>query len=532
MHGEQQLSPSRLRVSKAHDSSQVAISAADHNQDDQMPELLTPALQMPPFDHQPRPYTGPSRDEVLAARRKHANPAIFTLLSRAVDDRRGEDAVPLRRDRAPLPGSVRRHRDGLLRALPSEGGRQGPGAGGDAPAHHHHLSPPEHAGAGGEARLEDAAGARRHLFRQQRQRGERSRDHHGAALHRAHRRRRGAQRVPRRVAVLDGPDVALHLEAADAPGALRPSRPVPRALPQPRRRHAGRDRRRERGGHRRADPLLHAREDRRLHRRADPGRRRRHHGGAELLPRGLPDRPGARRPLHRRRGADRLRPHRRALLGLPEFRRGARHRHDGQGIRQRHPARGRHHPPGDRRGADPAAPLQHLRRQSRQHGRGARGDGSDRGGRASGEREGRRPAPAPRPRASRRRASAGRRRPRPRPHARRRAGDRPRQPHPRLVGDARRCWRKPARWGCCSGRAAWRATCSESSRRCVYPPPTWTLRWTCWIVRCGRSGRGGAAGQRGSGAAGQRQYFIPSASEGPCRPELELGQQGPSLRSG
>ena len=177
-------------------------------------------------------------------------------------------------------------------------------------------------------------------------------------------------------------------------GPVRPSRPVPRTLPQPRRRHAGRDRRRERGRHRRADPLLHAREDRRLHRRADPGRRRRHLGGAELLPRGLPDRPGARRPLHRGRGADRLRPHRRALLGLPEFRRGARHRHDGEGIRQRHPARGRHHPAGDRRGADPAAPLQHLRRQSRQHGRGARGDGSDRGGRASGEREGRRPAPA------------------------------------------------------------------------------------------------------------------------------------------
>ncbi len=43
-----------------------------------MPQLLTPALQMPPFDHQPRAYTGPSRDEVLAARRKHANPAIFT----------------------------------------------------------------------------------------------------------------------------------------------------------------------------------------------------------------------------------------------------------------------------------------------------------------------------------------------------------------------------------------------------------------------------------------------------------------------
>jgi alanine-glyoxylate transaminase/(R)-3-amino-2-methylpropionate-pyruvate transaminase len=33
---------------------------------------------MPPCDHVPRPYDGPSRDEVLAMRRQYANPAIFT----------------------------------------------------------------------------------------------------------------------------------------------------------------------------------------------------------------------------------------------------------------------------------------------------------------------------------------------------------------------------------------------------------------------------------------------------------------------
>jgi alanine-glyoxylate transaminase/(R)-3-amino-2-methylpropionate-pyruvate transaminase len=35
--------------------------------------------QLPPCDHVPRPYTGPSRDEVLAMRRQFTNPAIFTL---------------------------------------------------------------------------------------------------------------------------------------------------------------------------------------------------------------------------------------------------------------------------------------------------------------------------------------------------------------------------------------------------------------------------------------------------------------------
>jgi alanine-glyoxylate transaminase/(R)-3-amino-2-methylpropionate-pyruvate transaminase len=34
---------------------------------------------MPPCDHKPKRYTGPSREEVLAMRRKYTNPAIFTL---------------------------------------------------------------------------------------------------------------------------------------------------------------------------------------------------------------------------------------------------------------------------------------------------------------------------------------------------------------------------------------------------------------------------------------------------------------------
>jgi alanine-glyoxylate transaminase / (R)-3-amino-2-methylpropionate-pyruvate transaminase len=34
---------------------------------------------MPPFAHTPRPYHGPSREEVLALRSQHVNPAVFTL---------------------------------------------------------------------------------------------------------------------------------------------------------------------------------------------------------------------------------------------------------------------------------------------------------------------------------------------------------------------------------------------------------------------------------------------------------------------
>jgi alanine-glyoxylate transaminase/(R)-3-amino-2-methylpropionate-pyruvate transaminase len=36
-------------------------------------------VDMPPCDHTPRPYEGPSRDDVLAMRRQYTNPTIFTL---------------------------------------------------------------------------------------------------------------------------------------------------------------------------------------------------------------------------------------------------------------------------------------------------------------------------------------------------------------------------------------------------------------------------------------------------------------------
>src|ERR1700681_452903 len=36
-------------------------------------------LKMPASDHVPKPYTGPSRAELLVMRKKYTNPAIFTL---------------------------------------------------------------------------------------------------------------------------------------------------------------------------------------------------------------------------------------------------------------------------------------------------------------------------------------------------------------------------------------------------------------------------------------------------------------------
>jgi alanine-glyoxylate transaminase / (R)-3-amino-2-methylpropionate-pyruvate transaminase len=44
-----------------------------------MTDVMKPPVGMPPFAYTPRPYTGPSREEVLALRRRHVNPAVFTL---------------------------------------------------------------------------------------------------------------------------------------------------------------------------------------------------------------------------------------------------------------------------------------------------------------------------------------------------------------------------------------------------------------------------------------------------------------------
>lgn len=44
-----------------------------------MTDVMKPPVTMPAFEYAPRPYHGPSREEVLALRRQYVNPAVFTL---------------------------------------------------------------------------------------------------------------------------------------------------------------------------------------------------------------------------------------------------------------------------------------------------------------------------------------------------------------------------------------------------------------------------------------------------------------------
>ena len=44
--------------------------------------MKTPEL--PPFDHVPQPYTGPTAEQVLALRKEFLNPAIFAYYKRPI----------------------------------------------------------------------------------------------------------------------------------------------------------------------------------------------------------------------------------------------------------------------------------------------------------------------------------------------------------------------------------------------------------------------------------------------------------------
>jgi len=46
--------------------------------------VVTQPQQLPPFEHQPAPYNGPSADEVLAKRKKFLGPSLFHYYQKPV----------------------------------------------------------------------------------------------------------------------------------------------------------------------------------------------------------------------------------------------------------------------------------------------------------------------------------------------------------------------------------------------------------------------------------------------------------------
>ena len=102
-------------------------------------------VRMPAFDYTPRPYHGPSRAEVLAARRAHANPALFTLYREPLMIVEGKMQYV-------FDETGRRYLDLFAGIVTVSCGHSHPhvvgagqGAGGDAAARDDDLPAPEHA---------------------------------------------------------------------------------------------------------------------------------------------------------------------------------------------------------------------------------------------------------------------------------------------------------------------------------------------------------------------------------------------------
>ena len=242
-------------------------------------------------------------------------------------------------------------------------------AGRHAPASDDDLPAPERRRVRQEARVEDAQATRRHLLREQRHRGERSRASHGARSRPATPTSSPcatpttATTPTRRASPRSAPGSSTSPHSFGVHHAHRPDpyrEPVQGHTPEEIARKYANDIRDLIATRRRARSPLH--------RGVHPGRRR-HRRTREELPQGsVRDTSASTAALciadEVQTGFGRTGD---ALLGLRELGRHPRLRHDGQGPRQRRADRRRHHAHGNRPVAHAAHPLQHVRRQPDEH---------------------------------------------------------------------------------------------------------------------------------------------------------------------
>ena len=168
--------------------------------------------ELPPFEHKPKKYNGPSADEVLRLRKQFLNPGIFLYYKKPIMFVEGKMQYL-------WDEHGRRYLDALGGIVTVSVGHchphvvdVGEQAKRNAATFHHDLSAPEHRRVRREAGGENAGRPEGLLLRQLRLGSERSRAADGARLHRQLRRHRAAQRVSRRQRADDGTDRASHLE--------------------------------------------------------------------------------------------------------------------------------------------------------------------------------------------------------------------------------------------------------------------------------------------------------------------------------
>ena len=186
---------------------------------------------IPPHDHTPRPYSGPSRQEVLAMRRQYCHPSTFLYYREPLMVVEGHMQYLYDETGRRYLDFIRRYRHGLMRPFTSQVPRAICRSSSDAdPAHHHDLPASELPVDGSPSGSEDAAWTRGHLLRQQRERGQRSRDPDGEDVHREQRCDRGSERLSRWLAELDGAHLPCHMEVS---GPARITASITRSSPDP-----------------------------------------------------------------------------------------------------------------------------------------------------------------------------------------------------------------------------------------------------------------------------------------------------------
>ncbi len=160
-------------------------------------------IPLPPTSHQPKKYSGPSADEVLALRKQFMNPGIFLYYKKPLMVVEGSMQYV-------WDETGKRYLDGLGGIVTVSVGIAsarhccGQQTERTLPAFDDDLSAPERRAIRREARIENARRLEGGLFRELRFGGERSCAAHGARLHAELRPHRAAQCVSRRQRVRHG----------------------------------------------------------------------------------------------------------------------------------------------------------------------------------------------------------------------------------------------------------------------------------------------------------------------------------------
>ncbi len=166
--------------------------------------------KLPAFDFQPKPYTGPSAEEVLKLRREFLNPALFLYYKKPLMLVEGKAQYVFDEKGSPLSRRPWGDCHGQRRALSSARPGSHPAPKRNVAAFHHDLPPPEHRRIRPQSGVKNAGKSEGLLLREFRLRSDRSCIADGACSHGEFRSYRAPKRLSRRQTCPRWSDVTAH----------------------------------------------------------------------------------------------------------------------------------------------------------------------------------------------------------------------------------------------------------------------------------------------------------------------------------